>query len=52
MFAGPAAIAGFHVASALLHLGGVGSGGVALSLAAALATGIVVATRYQTLPRA
>ena len=38
LFAVPAAAAAFQVASALLHLGGVGSWGVALSLAAALAT--------------
>ncbi len=52
LFAVPAAIAGFQVASALLHLGGVGSWGVALSLAAALATGTVAAKRYQSLPQA
>lgn len=52
LFAVPAAIAGFQVASALLHLGGVGSWGVALSLAAALATGTVAAKRHQSLPRA
>lgn len=52
LFAVPAAVAGFQVASALLHLGGVGSWGVALSLAAALATGTVAAKRYQSLPRA
>lgn len=52
LFAIPAAIAGFQVASALLHLGGVGSWGVALSLAAALATGTVAAKRHQSLPRA
>ncbi len=52
LFAVPAAIAGFQVASALLHLGGVGSWGVALSLAAALATGTVAAKRHQRLPRA
>jgi len=52
LFAVPAAIAGFQVASALLHLGGAGSWGVALSLAAALATGTVAAKRYQSLPRA
>lgn len=52
LFAVPAGIAGFQVASALLHLGGVGSWGVAFSLAAALATGTVAAKRYQSLPRA
>lgn len=52
LFAAPAAIAGFQVASALLHLGGVGSWSVALSLAAALATGTVAAKRHQSLPRA
>lgn len=49
LFAVPAAIAGFQVASALLHLGGVGREGVALSLAAALATGTAAAKRYQSL---
>ncbi len=52
LFAVPAAVAGFQVASALLHLGGVGGWGVALSLAAALATGTVAAKRHQGLPRA
>lgn len=52
LFAVPAAVAGFQVASALLHLGGVGSWGVALSLAAALATGTVAAKRHQGRPRA
>ena len=51
LFAVPAAVAGFQVASALLHLGGVGSWGVALSLAAALTTGTVAAKRYPSLPR-
>lgn len=52
LFAVPAAIAGFQVASALLRLGDVGSWGVALSLTAALATGMAAANRYQSLPRA
>ncbi len=52
LFAVPAAVAGFQAASALLHLGGVGSWGVALSLAAALATGTVTAKRCQSLPHA
>ena len=52
LFAVPAAIAGFQVTSALLHLGGVGDWRVALSLAAALVTGTVAAKRYQALPRA
>lgn len=52
LFAVPAAIAGFQVASALLHLGGVGRWGVTFSLAAALATGTVAAKRYQSLPQA
>ena len=52
LFAVSAAVAGFQVASALLHLGGVGAWGGALSLAAALATGTVVATRYRAEPRA
>ena len=51
LFAVPTAVAGFQVASALLHLGGVGSWGVALSVAAALATGTVAAKRYQAEPR-
>ena len=51
LFAVPTAVAGFQVASALLHLGGVGNWGVALSLAAALATGTVAAKRYQAEPR-
>ena len=50
LFALPAGVAGFQVADALLHLGGVGSWGVALSLAAALATGTVAAKRYQRFP--
>ena len=49
LFALPAGGAGFQVADALLHLGGVGSWGVALSLAAALATGAVAAKRHQRL---
>lgn len=52
LFAVPAAIAGFQVASALLHLGDVGSWGVAPSLAAALATGTVAGKRHQRLPHA
>ena len=52
LFAVSAAVAGYQVTSALLHLGGVGDWRVALSLAAALATGIVAAKRYQSLPRA
>ena len=52
LFAVPAAVAGFQVTSALLHLGGVGDWRVALSLAAALVTGTVAAKRYQALPRA
>ena len=54
LFAIPAAVAGFQVASALLHLGGVGnwdSLDVTLSLVAALATGIFAAKRHQTVPR-
>ena len=47
LFALPAAMAGFQVASALLHFGNVGSWNIALSLAAALATGIVAARRHQ-----
>ena len=52
LFAAPAAVAGFQVTSALLHLGGVGDWRVALSLAAALVTGTVAAKRYQSWPRA
>jgi hypothetical protein len=47
LFALPAAIAGFQVASALLHFGNMGSWSIALSLAAGLATGIVAARRHQ-----
>ena len=50
LFGVPAAIAGFEVAFALLHLGGVGSWGVPLSLAAALVTGTVAAKRHRRLP--
>lgn len=52
LFAVPAAIAGFQVASALMHLGGVGSWGVVFALAAALATGVAAARRYAPLRRA
>ncbi len=52
LFAVPAAFAGFQVASALLHLGGVGGWGVGLLLATALATGTVAAKRYQSRRRA
>ena len=52
LFAVPAAVAGFQVTFALLHLGGVGDWRVALSLTAALMTGTVAAKRYQSLPRA
>ena len=54
LFAIPAAVAGFQVASSLLHLGGVApwnSWDMTLSLAAAVATGMVAATRHQTVPR-
>ncbi|MDB5422377.1 MAG: hypothetical protein JWR59_2324 [Brevundimonas sp.] len=50
LFALPAGLAGFRVADALLHLGGVGSWGVALSLAAALATGAVAAKQHERFP--
>lgn len=52
LFAMPAAIAGFEVASALLHLGGIGSWSIVFALAAAIATGVVAAKRYDTLTRA
>lgn len=52
LFAVPATIAGFQVASALLHLGGVGSWNIVFASAAAIATGVVAAKRYETLPRA
>lgn len=52
LFAVPAAIAGFQVTSALLHLGRVGSWGVVFALAGAIATGVAAAKRYETLPRA
>jgi len=51
-FAVPTAFAGFQVASALLHLGGVGSWSIVFALAAAIATGVTAAKRYETLPRA
>lgn len=53
LFAIPATVAGFQVASALLHLGGVDSWNswdVTLSLGAALATGMVAAKRHQSVP--
>lgn len=50
LLAVPAAIAGFQVAAALLHFGGVGSWGVGFALAAALATGVAAAKRYALLP--
>lgn len=51
LFAVPAAIAGFQVASALLHLGRVGSWSIVFALAAAIVTGVVAAKRYDTLTR-
>lgn len=52
LFAIPAAVAGFQVASALLHLGSVGPWDVMLSLSAALATVTVAAKRCQAQRRA
>lgn len=50
-FAVPASIVGFRVASALLQLGSVGRDGTVFALAAALATGVVAAKRYEIRPR-
>ncbi len=52
LFAVPASIAGFQVASALMHFGNVGSWGIVFALAAAIATGVVAAKKYDTLTRA
>ncbi len=52
LLAVPAALAGFQVASSLLHLGGVGSWGMVFALAAAIATGVAAAKRYDALSRA
>lgn len=46
LFAIPAAIAGFQVASALLHFSGVGAWGVIAALAMALVTGTAAANRH------
>ena len=48
LFAVPAAIAGYQVAAALLHFGGIGGWGVGLAAIAALATAAVVAKRQVT----
>ena len=45
LFAVPAAILGYQIASALLHFGGVGGWGVALAAVAAVATAAVAAKR-------
>ncbi len=50
LFAVPAAIIGYQVASALLHLGGIGGWGVAIAAIAALATAALAAKR-QVAPR-
>jgi hypothetical protein len=52
LFAVPAGIAGFHVASALLHISDAGSWSLVLALLAALATGAVAAKRHRAIPRA
>ncbi len=52
LFAIPAAIAGFQVASALLHLSGVDTWGVIAALAMALVTGSAAAKRHGMPPRA
>ena len=48
IFAVPAAIAGYQVASALLHFSGIGEWGVAIAAIAALATAAVAAKRQVT----
>ncbi len=50
LFAVPAGIAGFQVASALLHISGAGSWSLVLALVAALATGTVAASRHRAIP--
>ncbi len=52
LFAAPAGIAGFQVASALLHISDAGSWSLVLALLAALATGAVAAKRHRAIPRA
>ncbi len=52
LFAVPAGIAGFQVASALLHISDAGSWSLVLALLAALATGAVAAKRHRAIPRA
>ena len=52
LFGIPAAIAGFQVASALLHLSGVETWGVIAALATALVTGSTAAKRHGMPPRA
>lgn len=51
LFAVPTAIAGFQVASALLHLGGAGNWAIIFALAAAIATGVAAAKWYEILSR-
>jgi hypothetical protein len=52
LFAVPASIAGYEVASALSQLCGIGGLGVVLALAAASMTGAIAAGQFRSLPHA